>query len=108
MNPPPLPEDSLEGASTAEIHSALFVQFVTGQAQIIMMLLGRYPNPQTGQLETANPEAAKVFIDQLEMIEVKTRGNLSPDESRILGQMLSATRFTFAEVMDAQLDGGKK
>ncbi len=108
MNPPPLPEDSLMGASTSEIHSALFAQLVTGHAQMIMMFLGRYPNPQTGKVEPANPEAAKVFIDQLEMIEVKTRGNLSPDESRLLGQMLSATRLTFAEVIDSQVDGGRK
>ena len=103
MNSPQLPEERLAGASTAEIHSALFVQFVTGQAQMIMMLLGRYPNPQTGVLESPNPEAAKVFIDHLEMIQAKTKGNLSAEESRLLGQMLSATQLTFAEVMDAQL-----
>ncbi|HAB17530.1 MAG TPA: DUF1844 domain-containing protein [Verrucomicrobiota bacterium] len=103
MNPTPLNEDSLSNATPEQIHSALFAQFVTHHAQMTMMLLGKYPNPASGQLEPANLEASKHFIDQLEMIEAKTKGNLTPDESRLLRQMLSATRLTFAEVVDAQV-----
>jgi len=105
MTPPPLAEEALAQATTAEIHSALFAQFVTGQAQMTLMLLGKFPNPQTGQVEAPIPEAAKLFIDQLEMIEAKTHGNLTPDETRLLRQMLIATQMTFAEVMDSQLSG---
>ncbi len=104
MNEIPSPSDDVPvNATIAEIHSALFTQFIAGHAQMTMMLLGRYPNPQTGELEVPNPEAAKLFIDQLEMIEAKTRGNLTPDESRLLRQMLSATRMTFAQIIEAQL-----
>lgn len=107
MNEIPSPSDQVPAhATVAEIHSALFIQLVAGHAQMTMMLLGRYPNPQTGQIEAPNPEAAKLFIDQLEMIEAKTRGNLTEEESRLLRQMLSATQMTFAEVIDAQLSEG--
>lgn len=105
MNPP-LDEDSLAGTSPAQIHSALFAQLVTGHAQIAMMFLGRYPNPQTGQIEPPTPEAAKVYIDQLEMIEAKTKGNLLPEEARLLRQMLSASRLAFADVIEEQLEKG--
>jgi hypothetical protein len=102
MNPP-LNAPETPNASLEQIHSALFAQLVTGHAQMAMMLLGRFPNPQTGDLEAPVPEGAKHFIDQLEMLETKTKGNLSAEESRLLKQMLSATRLTFAEVIDAQL-----
>ncbi len=101
MNPPPI--DTLADATPEEIHTELFVQLVTGHAQIAMMFLGKYPNPQSGQFETAQPEVAKLYIDQLEMLEVKTKGNLAPAESGLLKQMLGATRIAFAEVIDAQL-----
>lgn len=103
MNPPPLSDDALANATPAEIHTALFGQLVTGHAQIAMMFLGKYPNPQSGQLESPQPEVAKLYIDQLEMLEVKTRGNLAAEEARLLGQMLSATRVAFAEAIDSQL-----
>ena len=102
MNPPPN-EPGEANASLDQIHSALFAQLVTGHAQMAMMLLGKFPNPQTGDLEAPVPEGAKHFIDQLEMLETKTKGNLSAEESRLLKQMLSATRLTFAGVIDAQL-----
>lgn len=105
MNPP-LPEDALGQATPDQILTALFAQMVTGHAQMAMMLLGKFPNPQSGQIESAQPEAAKLFIDQLEMLEAKTRGNLSADETRLLKNMLNATRLTFAEVIDAQLSDG--
>ncbi len=103
MNPPPLAEENLQQASTAEIHSALFTQLIAGHAQMAMMLLGKYPNPQTGKNEPVNLEAAKMFIDQLEMLEAKTRGNLTQEETGLLRQMLTATQIGFAEVIDAQV-----
>jgi hypothetical protein len=102
MNPP-LNEDPLADATPEQIYSALFAQLVTGHAQIAMMFLGRFPNPQTGKNEEPEPEAAKIYIDQLEMLEAKTRGNLSPDETRLLKEMLSATRLAFVEAIETQI-----
>ncbi len=90
-------------ATVDEIHAELFVQLVTGHAQMAMMFLGRYPNPQTGALEASQPEVAKIYIDQLEMLQAKTRGNLSAGESKLLNDMLMATHGAFAEALDAQV-----
>ncbi len=95
--------DSSGSGSITEIHAELFAQLVTGHAQMAMMFLGRYPNPQTGDVAVPQPEAAKVYIDQLEMLAAKTRGNLSAAESKLLNDMLMATRTAFAEVLEAQL-----
>ena len=53
-----------------------FIEFVMMQAQNAALFLGQIPNPQTGKGEV-NLEVAKMFIDQLAMIQEKTRGNLT-------------------------------
>ena len=73
-----------------------FIEFVMMQAQQSAMFLGRIPNPQTGQPEV-NLELAKLFIDQLEMIHEKTRGNLTKEEAEILTRVLSDLQLTFVQ-----------
>src|SRR5271155_155898 len=73
-----------------------FVQFVMMQAQNIFYVLGRIPS-QDGRPIPPNLEAAKILIDQLEMILEKTRGNLSTQESSILEDALKNVRLAFVE-----------
>lgn len=73
-----------------------FVQFVMMQAQNIFYVLGRIPSPD-GRPIPPNLEAAKLLIDQLEMIQEKTRGNLSQQESSILEDALKNVRLAFVE-----------
>lgn len=73
-----------------------FIEFVMMQAQQAAMFLGRIPNPQTGKPEV-NLEIARMFIDQLEMIHEKTRGNLTSEESEILARVLSDLQLAFVQ-----------
>jgi hypothetical protein len=74
-----------------------FVQFVMMQTQNIYYLLGRIPSPDGRPNPPANLEGAKLFIDQLEMVQEKTRNNLSPQESQILEEALKNSRLAFVE-----------
>ena len=56
--------------------SALFAQLVIQQSNMAMLLMGKVPHPQTGET-VRDVEAARLFIDQLEMLEAKTKGNLA-------------------------------
>ena len=47
-----------------------------------------------------------MFIDQLEMLERKTKGNLDKREERLLRESLTTLRLTFVEVVDAQMQSG--
>ncbi len=76
--------------------SERFIEFVMMQAQQISLLLGRIPHPQTGQ-KTVLLEPAKLFIDHLEMIREKTRGNLSNNEADILNNVLSDLQLAYVE-----------
>jgi Domain of unknown function (DUF1844) len=97
-------ESSLSGAGTGDTgpgegHSALFAQLVLQQANMAMLLLGKIPHPETGQM-TRDLQAAKLFIDQLEMLQVKTKGNLSRQEANLLQQSLTTLRLSFVEAVD--------
>jgi Domain of unknown function (DUF1844) len=77
--------------------SQRFIEFVMMQAQNAALFLGQIPNPQTGQGEV-NLELAKMFIDQLSMIQEKTRGNLTNEEGAVLRNTLSNLQMAFVEV----------
>ena len=73
-----------------------FIEFVMMQAQNAALFLGQIPNPQTGKAEV-NLEVARMFIDQLAMIQEKTRGNLTSDESTVLKNALASLQMAFVE-----------
>jgi hypothetical protein len=100
----PLDEDALGQADTAAIHRALFEQLVAGHGQMALMFLGCIENPHTGAKEPPQLEPAKIFVDQLEMIAVKTKGNLVPEESQLLERTLALVHREFAAVLEGQVD----
>ena len=67
---------------------------VTMLATQAMVSLGALPNPLTHKVE-ADPAQARHFIDLLEMIEEKTKGNTTPEESRLLDGVLHELRMAF-------------
>jgi hypothetical protein len=73
-----------------------FIEFVMMQAQNAALFLGQIPNPQTGQAEV-NLDVARMFIDQLGMIQEKTRGNLTTEESTVLRNALASLQMAFVE-----------
>jgi hypothetical protein len=75
-----------------------FIEFVMMQAQNAAFMLGQIPHPQTGKAEV-NLEVAQLLIDQLVMIQEKTRGNLNSDESRILAGAISNLQIAFVEAI---------
>jgi Domain of unknown function (DUF1844) len=74
-----------------------FIEFVMMHAQNAALFLGQIPNPKTGQGEV-NLELAKMFIDQLAMIQEKTRGNLTNEETTVLRNAISNLQMAYVEV----------
>lgn len=79
--------------------SAMFASMVIQNANMALIFLGQAPNPQTGET-VQDLENAKYFIDQLEMIEARTKGNLNKQEEAILKQSLTNLRLTFVEAVE--------
>jgi hypothetical protein len=101
------PEPDLGGISRNEMMSALFAQLVIQQSNMAMLLMGKVPHPQTGEM-VRDVEAARLFIDQLEMLEAKTKGNLSKEEERLLKQSLLSLRMAFVEAVESPAPEAKK
>src|SRR5213083_420987 len=80
--------------------SQRFIEFVMMHAQNAALFLGQIPNPKTGEGEV-NLELAKMFIDQLAMIQEKTRGNLTSEEATVLRNALSNLQMAFVEASGA-------
>src|SRR5471030_225125 len=81
-----------------------FIEFVMMQAQNAALFLGQIPNPQTGKAEV-NLEVARMFIDQLAMIQEKTRGNLTSEEATVLRNALSSLQMAFVEASQGAKTG---
>jgi len=79
--------------------SAMFASMVMQNTNMALIFLGHAPNPQTGQ-SGQDLEHAKYFIDQLEMLAVKTKGNLDKPEDALLKQSLTHLRLSFVEAVE--------
>ena len=80
--------------------SQRFIEFVIMQAQNAALFLGQIPNPKSGEPEV-NLDLARMFIDQLAMIQEKTRGNLTSEEATVLSNALSNLQMAFVEASGA-------
>jgi hypothetical protein len=90
------------GAAGGQMMSAMFASLVLQNANMAMIFLGQEPHPQTGQT-SQDLDHARYFIDQLEMLEVKTKGNLDKQEAALLNQSLTSLRLAFVEAVEHPL-----
>jgi hypothetical protein len=87
--------------TAAQMPPANFQMLVTTLATEAMVGLGQIPLP--GQSEpTVNLAQAKYFIDTLEVLEEKTRGNLTTEESQSLTDLLYQLRLAYVAVRDGR------
>jgi hypothetical protein len=63
-----------------------------------MIALGQVPNPITGKVEQRLKQA-KHYIDTLTVLEEKTAGNRTPDESALLSEILHQLRMAYVVLL---------
>jgi hypothetical protein len=84
----PAPDVPLPPASLAYLFTTLYFQAMT--------CLGLMPDPASGKAEKNLP-LAKHFIDLLEILQQKTEGNRTPEESGDLEAMLYQLRMAYVQ-----------
>ena len=82
------------------IHAIDFATFVLSLSTSAMVHLGAVPDPERQKPERNLP-LAKQTIDILGLLKEKTRGNLTPEEARLLDELLFDLRMRY-------LDAGKR
>ncbi|MEJ2104618.1 MAG: DUF1844 domain-containing protein [Ignavibacteriaceae bacterium] len=80
-------------------HNILFMQLIIQNQQIAMMAMGKIKNPVTDKIER-NLEHAKVYIDTLDMLLAKTKGNLSEYEEKFLTETLKELKLNYVDEAD--------
>jgi len=73
-----------------------FSAVLLGVASNTLIHLGASPNPETGQTHV-DLEQARVWIDVLELLREKTKGNLTKEEEHLVGSLLNDLRLKFVE-----------
>jgi len=71
-----------------------FSGFVLGLGQMALIHLGEMPEPQTGRV-VRDLDQARHTIDILDMLEQKTRGNLTEAESKLLLSLTTDLKLKF-------------
>jgi len=69
--------------------------------------MGRVPHPETKRT-VRDLESARMFIDQLEMLQAKTAGNLRKEEDAFLKQTLMSLHMAFVEALESPAADAKK
>lgn len=84
-----------ENNQTTELFQGLVLSLSAG----VMQHLGKTLNPMTRKIEKNMP-AAQATIDMLDMLEEKTRGNLSDAESKLLKHVLGELKLNYVETLN--------
>lgn len=79
-------------------NSQLFVSLVIGLVQAAYVQLGKVKNDMSGKVEK-NLDAARITIDTLAALELKTKGNLDEDEAGVLRRALTELRMNYVDEM---------
>lgn len=74
-----------------------FHTFILGLGSSAFVHLGDAPHPETGQAAAPDLVLAQQTIEVLAMLRDKTRGNLTPEEDALMGQLLRDLRLRFVE-----------
>lgn len=72
-----------------------FTAFVLSLGSSALIHLGQAPDPTTGMSGEPNLPLAQQSIDLLALLQEKTRGNLSAEESNFLERLLYDLRMLF-------------
>lgn len=86
---------------SGELPPASFPMLVSTLVTQALVALGQIPDPFSGKPELQLPVAGH-FIDTLAILEQKTKGNLTPDESAMLTDVLHQLRMAFIAVQGTQ------
>jgi Domain of unknown function (DUF1844) len=87
-------EEEIPGAEDP----ASFVNFLSTLATNAAASLGAMPHPVTGQ-RSLDLDTGKYWLDVLAMLSEKTKGNLHPQESRLLEGLLGDLRMQYVQLV---------
>ena len=84
-----------DAPAPSELPKPDFSGFLISLGSSAFVHLGLIPDPESGQTREPNLAVARQTIDMIELLDEKTRGNLTPDETTLLRNLLADLRMRF-------------
>ena len=79
-----------------------FAGFVISLATTAAVHFGDMPDPNTGERIEPDLVAAHQMIDLIALLQDKTKGNLTADESKLVDDLLYELRMRFVQAQQGQ------
>jgi hypothetical protein len=93
----PEKREAPEQPSERSLPQVDFSTFVISLGTSALYHMGMVPDPETGKPVEPNLPVARQTIDTVEMLQDKTQGNLSDEESSLIKNLLTELRMRFLE-----------
>lgn len=91
------PDESADASREREVPGASFAILVNSLLTQMFFALGAIPDPQSGK-RYVDLDLAKHHIDMLGILEEKTKGNLTEDETKMLDRAMYEGRMQYVQV----------
>ena len=89
--------DSSSQESDGSVPEVNFINYVTSLTFQALIFLGEIPHPMEENKIEMNLPQAKFIIDTLIVMREKTKGNLTPEEERLLGASIYELQVKYVE-----------
>ena len=93
--------------ASAEKYSSLFFSVVMTFQAAAMQHMGKLKNPISDKIDR-DLQQAQLSIDILDMLEEKTRGNLSEEERKLLKGILQELKLNYVDEMSKKQPSAEK
>jgi hypothetical protein len=90
-------QEAPERSSQRALPSVDFGSFVISLGTSALYHMGMVPDPETGKPAAPNLPVARQTIDTVEMLQEKTQGNLTDEESDLVKNLLTELRMRYVE-----------
>lgn len=88
--------------STEEQSRISFGSFIISLASTAALHFGDIPDPQTGERHEPDLVAAHQMIDLISLLQEKTKGNLTPDEAKLVDDLLYELRMRYVQAQQGE------
>ena len=94
-------EETTTQEETQQLPSVDFIRYLANLVETGRLYLEGIPNPETEEV-VINLPLVKHIIDTIEMLEEKTKGNLTAPETNFLANTLYELRMSYVRVINTQ------
>ncbi len=98
----PKPTEARPGDAERALPQIDFSTLVLSLATSAMVHMGLVPDSEGGAIPEKNLSLAHQTIDTLDMLQNKTRGNLSEDETKLLQSVLYELRMGYVKAREGK------